>query len=640
MSAARETVDMARIVATDAVQGNGHPYLSRQLIAYLGNKRRLLPFFRDVFADLVQQLPVSAGEGPPGFIDAFAGSGAVSRLAKLMGFRVAANDWEAYAQVLNSAFIGLNASQLSRLFGEVGGMSAVLEELNSLGSCSEAPFEPYVSRHFAPAHTESADYRRERLFYTAENARFLDRIRSEIERRYPEPLPIADAAGGTVPAQWRRNDQEKVLLLALLIVEASVHANTSGVFKAYHKGFGGHGGDALTRILGAMKLEQPELADGAASAEVAGVDAAEFLREHSGDIVYLDPPYNSHQYGSNYFMLNSIARWDRPSVPTARTGAGALRHKAGIREDWRNTRSAFCYEAEALDAFRELLDVVDCRHLVLSYNTEGVVPLEQLLDLLEQRGRVRLYGRDYVTYRGGRQSLHRRTGNTEFLLVMTSKERPGRGDRLEIERFLRRGRLERLLGAVHHPGRIAARFDSGEWLELNDGVPGPEPVSPANGTTRKKSPAAEVTGFLAIDPRYADSPYGDRGIRLELLEGHRIRLAEVDAAELPDHAARRLEAQLQDTACRSRREEAHVLSEVLQRPGLSLRRRRRLVATLLKAVRKFAHAKYAAEFRDTVAELRETARHRPEHTPGLEEGLEDLLELFRRRTGTAGDEGA
>ena len=31
------------------------------------------------------------------------------------------------------------------------------------------------------------------------------------------------------------------------------------------------------------------------------------------DIAYLDPPYNQHPYGSNYFMLNLIASYKKPS---------------------------------------------------------------------------------------------------------------------------------------------------------------------------------------------------------------------------------------------------------------------------------------------------------------------------------------
>ena len=90
-----------------------HPYLTGQLIAYIGNKRALLGFLHGVFSRL------SEGRGGPGtrtFLDPFAGSGAVSRLARMMGFSVAANDWEPYAYVINSCHVALSPS-------DVGGSS-------------------------------------------------------------------------------------------------------------------------------------------------------------------------------------------------------------------------------------------------------------------------------------------------------------------------------------------------------------------------------------------------------------------------------------------------------------------------------------------------------------------------------------
>ena len=49
------------------------------------------------------------------------------------------------------------------------------------------------------------------------------------------------------------------------------------------------------------------------------------------DIIYLDPPYNQHPYGSNYHVLNSIALWDKPDFPEKITRGT----KSAIRLDWR-----------------------------------------------------------------------------------------------------------------------------------------------------------------------------------------------------------------------------------------------------------------------------------------------------------------
>jgi adenine-specific DNA-methyltransferase len=197
------------------------PYLNTQLIAYIGNKRALLSFLQEIF------LEISADSDTLIFFDPFAGSGSVSRLAKAMGFEVAANDWEPYAYAVNRCHVETEASELDSAFIGASCVHRAFDELNNLDHIAEE----YIAKYYSPSSTSTADYRTERLFYTKENARFIDRIREAIESKYPEDDSI-----------------ERVVLLASLIYQAATHANTSGVFKAYHRGFGGFGKDALARI--------------------------------------------------------------------------------------------------------------------------------------------------------------------------------------------------------------------------------------------------------------------------------------------------------------------------------------------------------------------------------------------------------
>ena len=76
-------------------------YLFNQLIPYIGNKRKLLGLIQRA----VRQTTVRPGDS---FVDFFAGSGVVSRWAKLLGYRVIANDWEPYAQIINQCYIACN----------------------------------------------------------------------------------------------------------------------------------------------------------------------------------------------------------------------------------------------------------------------------------------------------------------------------------------------------------------------------------------------------------------------------------------------------------------------------------------------------------------------------------------------------
>ncbi|MFI5369729.1 MAG: DNA adenine methylase, partial [Spirochaetia bacterium] len=404
-----------------------HPFLTEQLIAYIGNKRALLPFLHAVFSRLT---PEPSGAS---FLDPFAGSGAVSRLARMMGFTVAANDLEHYSWVINSCHLGISKSDLDALFKGKGGLEGVLAELNNLPPLPEE--KAYISRHYAPRSTETADWRTERLFYTRENAQVIDAAREKIEEMYPG-TPGKETAF-----------REKMTLLAPLLYGAATHTNTSGVFKACHRGFGGHSRDALKRIMAAIVLRPPVLVDSAWPSTAACMDAGEFLSGRRADVCYLDPPYAVHQYGSNYFMLNSIALWDKPPVNEARGPDGRLRSKAGIRADWTRTRSEFCYPSTAFDGMRRIVHAADCRWLVVSYSDEGLIGLEELCELLADTGSLSIRSTGYVKYPGGKQSLGRTTRNQELVLVVDRGTRTGaqgRGTR-PVGDLLRDVRIARLM---------------------------------------------------------------------------------------------------------------------------------------------------------------------------------------------------
>ncbi|MBN2619266.1 MAG: DNA adenine methylase, partial [Spirochaetales bacterium] len=222
--------------------------------------------------------------------------------------------------------------------------------------------------------------------------------------------------------------------------------------------FGGHGKDALSRILAPMVMEIPNLINSDFTHNVTQMDALDFVKSNSGDICYLDPPYNMHQYGSNYFMLNTVALWDKPNVNQKRGADGRFVEKAGIRKDWKNTKSPYCYKSQAPGSFANLMDNIDSRYIVLSYNTEGIIPFEELFEIMERHGKVDLHIKDYVLYRGGKQSLSRKNHNMELLLVVDRQSRKGVSDRTNVERFLNNRKVLNQLKMPYNPGRLRAEF--------------------------------------------------------------------------------------------------------------------------------------------------------------------------------------
>ncbi|HUV08144.1 MAG TPA: DNA adenine methylase [Spirochaetia bacterium] len=533
-----------------------HYYLTRQLIAYIGNKRSLLGFLYGVFSELAARHRISV------FLDPFAGSGSVSRLARMMGFQVLANDWEFYSRVINECHLAIELRDMNRMFQGRGGIAKVLETLNNLSPPREGSL--YIARYYAPMDTRRADYRRERLFYTRENALRIDAMRNRIEEWYPgfdlENVPY----------------MEKMSLLALLLYQCATHTNTSGVFKACHKGFGGHGRDALKRIMGRIELDEPVLFDARQRSRVFSQDASDFVSSRTGDLCYLDPPYTGHQYGSNYHLLNTVALWDKPAAAIVLDQNGRLKRKAGIREDWVRTRSPFCYRDTAPSAFETLLGSIDCRFIILSYNTEGIVPFEELLEILSRRGRVGLYSSDYVKYRGGKQSLNRQNNNLELLLVVERGIERGGGISAEIRQILMEKKFRLLLKCSFIPERIRRHFET------------------------------EKDGSLVYQDRRIPMPYL---YRFDLWRQAARAFEFLDSC-IPwgdsEHLAA-LYTRLSLCVCTDKREEVRILLDIIARLT-DAKQKRFLMKRALWLLKKFAFRKYSELFWETFREIRITMR--------------------------------
>jgi len=369
-------------------------YVFHQLIPYLGSKRRLL--------DVIAAAIAATGVTPPQamFVDFFAGSGVVARFAKQLGFRVVANDWEPYARVLNQAAV---ACDREPPFDRLGGYDAALTALACL-----PPRTDWVTRHLCPRDDACPDPQRERLFWMRKNGRRIDALRCQI---------AAWQDAGTI------DDAEACCLLAPLLYQACWTSNTSGVFKGFHAGWGGSNGTALHRITADLRLRPALFCNRGRRCEVTQLDAVALPASLGQriDVAYLDPPYNQHPYASNYHALNSIVLWDKPALSPSVTGRG---DKAAIRTDWRQTRrSAFNHRHSAPAGFERLLAAIDARWILVSYSTDGMIPLERLVGALAARGALQVFGRSYKRYRVSPTRPSPRPQTLEFVLACDTSQR-------------------------------------------------------------------------------------------------------------------------------------------------------------------------------------------------------------------------
>lgn len=425
-------------------------YLTKQIIAYIGNKRKLLP----LILKAVHNLEIEIKPGLK-FFDVFAGSGVVSRLAKSLNFEVFSNDWEYYSFIINSAYVATNKSEIKDLFGSEDDFKNLLDKINSLPVPAED--EQYIAKYYAPKEFDinEVDYKTERLFYTRENALAIDKIRNYIEENFNDS-----------------NQKRKNLLLAELIYEAATHNNTSGVFKACHKEFGGHGKDALKRILGKIELHEPVLIDSDFPAHIFQQGANSLVKKMPRvDIAYLDPPYNQHQYGSNYHLLNTIAKWDKIPEPLDLNEKGVLKEKAGIRHDWIGTRSPYCYKGEAVSSFSDLIKNLNARFILISYSTDGIIPFSEMQKICMKKGKVSIVTNEYTTYRGGKQSNKRKNTNIEFILCIDTEKKSDEQDERNLDAIFLKRKSELLFKQKYSEQKLKATAESftenSLTLELN-----------------------------------------------------------------------------------------------------------------------------------------------------------------------------
>lgn len=362
-------------------------YVFQPMLTCIGNKRKLVGSILNIVEDVRQKMD----EQRLVIVDGFAGSGVVSRALSALASRLYCNDLEIYSDIMNQCYLVPPSTN-----DDKKSIHQHIERMNELAE--KGPFiEGIISQLYAPKDT-NAICEGERCFYTRENALIIDTLRQYIADHVPEHLVS--------------------YCLGPLLVKASIHANTAGVFKGFYKKgkigwFGGAGENALSRIKKPIRLDIPVWSShGCSDVRCSKKDINRLVEElpEDIDIMYLDPPYNQHPYGSNYFMLNIIAQNKEPED---------ISMVSGIPRHW--NKSAYNSRRTAVEAMQHLVSMglTKAKYVLISYNNEGIIKPADWTKIFEGF-EVKTYEIKYDTYKGSR-NLRKRSNKVIEIMHLVSK---------------------------------------------------------------------------------------------------------------------------------------------------------------------------------------------------------------------------
>lgn len=359
---------------------------------YYGAKTKLLPF--------IEEAVKSTGvNGTSNFVDLFAGTTSVGQHFKKLGYTIYSNDMLEFSYALSKTFIETNKlptfKKLKSKLKIKDDNQLIFDYLNNVDELKEG----FIYKNYAPNG--------ERQYFTDDNALKIDTFR-------------------TLIYEWKEskliNELEYYYLITSLLRSVNLVSNVTGTYGAYLKTWD-------KRALNPLILEQVPIIESATKNKAFKRDANELIREIKPDLLYLDPPYNSRQYASNYFMLELIAEGWFDKEPK-------IYGKTGMRE-YEHQKSKYCSK---IDAFNTLEDLVlqgsKAQYIFLSYNNEGVIDQNKIVKALERIGEVDTLTESHKRYKSINQTAEDPQMTFEFVFKVKPKKTVNKVNNLSGKEWL------------------------------------------------------------------------------------------------------------------------------------------------------------------------------------------------------------
>jgi len=307
---------------------------------YIGSKNKLSSFIKNTVYSVVGE-----DMSEMVFCDIFAGTGIIGRIFKQEVKQVISNDFEYYSYVLIRNYIGNH--------NPVTDKERLIEELNNIKLV-----KGFIYKNYCVGGGSGRQY------FSDENGKKIDAIRQQIEK-------------------WKINntiiEDDYYFLLASLLESSDKIANTASVYGAYLK--------HLKKTAQKSLILEPACFETNGNEHIVFQDDSNrLIKNIEGDILYLDPPYNSRQYGANYHILNTIAKYDT-FVPRGKTG---LRNYK---------KSTYCSKGSVQESFEDLIRNARFRYIFLSYNNEGLMSAKTVKQIMKKYGKYDLKTTGYKRFK-------------------------------------------------------------------------------------------------------------------------------------------------------------------------------------------------------------------------------------------------
>jgi len=304
----------------------------KQKLGYIGSKFSLMEFIDDTIKKYTTDKNVV-------FCDIFGGTNIVSRYFKNK-YNIITNDMEYYSYVVGKVYIS----------------NKKIVNPTLLNYFNELVVKPGIF---------TKTYCVDRNYFTEYNGSKIDTIRQEIEKLYK---------------QKDIDEDEYYYYLTSLLEASDKVANTASIYSAYLKKIK----KSAQKELVLLDLNITTIGNNTSYQS----DANEIIKKISGDILYLDPPYNHRQYGSNYHIYNTILKYDLDEI--------VVKGVTGMRE---YEKSDYCSKVKVLDTFEDLIKNANFKYIFISYNNEGLMNVDDMRNILEKYGDLKLHIKDYKTFK-------------------------------------------------------------------------------------------------------------------------------------------------------------------------------------------------------------------------------------------------